>query len=111
MRLDQSRRVGRRSDVVDGIQGGAILGVILSVEAGLRATRPSTQLFYHAMGSPWAVACTTFAGALLAGAIIGVLRPLARGLFPMIAIGALAVFPIFLGLDALQGQASFPVHP
>ena len=107
MRLNDPRFLGTPSDVVYCVGIGAVIGALVATGDAVHATRSLIRLG-HSAGNPWLIGATEFLGACLAGALVGMLRPLTRRLPVAIAIGCLATFPIVAILDAIQRQVSYP---
>ena len=105
-RSSASAVFGTPADLGRGLAMGLGVGIFAAISTYIRYSRP--LLFVQRHGDPALVSAACLGGALLAGALFGLLRPMTRKLPVAGAIAFLGGLPVVIALDATRNT---PQHP
>ncbi len=90
----------RRAEIVRTVRTALGYAAVFSILAALQSTQVSGRAFLDRFGLRlWEVIAVYFGGAVTAGLVVGVLKPLARSLPGAMVVGVIAVYPAILALS------------
>ena len=107
MRINDPKYLGSPADVARGLRVGALLGGLFAIREVISATHRTS--LEPSSGNPLLLGAVVLLGGIVAGAVVGAFRPLARRFPVAIALGFIAVFPVLVAVDAIRSRITFPI--